>query len=258
MGLLDSIGTGAAAGSVGGPIGSIIGAGLGLFGSLFGAHEQSAAADKAAQIQADAARYAADQARQANEEALAFQKAQADRDFQISETNRRANYDQWAAREARVGTLAQLAGLPARQIPAYVSLQTGSAPSGAVSAATTGVKGTAADLKAMIDSGMDPQQAAQKFNQQFGRTTGNEAQFYGADVHGTPTIGLPDAYLSLEPNGWSITQRGGGGAAAPAAAVKPAPVSAAMPGTLAAYAQAPQVLTPALQMPGTLGSYRSY
>lgn len=64
-----------------------------------------------------------------NEEALAFQKAQADRDAANQETNRRADYDQWAARESRLGTLGQSLGLPARQIPGYVPQQ---APSGSI------------------------------------------------------------------------------------------------------------------------------
>lgn len=55
--------------------------------------------------------------------------------------------------------------------------------------------------------GMKPQDAVAKFNRDFGRTSGNEAVYYPASVHGKETIGLPDDYLSLESNGWGITKR---------------------------------------------------
>lgn len=85
----------------------------------------------------------------------------------------------------------------------------GNAP--APSAQPSGLKGSAADLKALIDSGIDPASAAAKFNQQFGRTSGNEAVYYDPSQHGgVATVGLPDAYLSQEGNGWSITPRSGG------------------------------------------------
>ena len=86
------------------------------------------------------------------------------------------------------------------------SAQTG--PSGGQAAPTAGY------LQSLLAGGLDPQAAIQRFNQETGRTTGNEAVYYGPEVHGTATIGLPDAYLSLQQNGWQVTprspERGGG------------------------------------------------
>lgn len=100
--------------------------GIGLFGNLFGANKQSKAAQQAAKAQADAARYAADLQAKATAEALAFQRQQADRDYAMAETNRRANYDQWRAREGRLSTAGQWLGLPSRDIPNYVPMSGGS------------------------------------------------------------------------------------------------------------------------------------
>lgn len=66
---------------------------------------------------------------------------------------------------------------------------------------------TGAYLQQLLSSGMNPQEAVARFNSETGRTTGNEAVLYGAEVHGRPTIGLPGSYLSLEGNGWQETQR---------------------------------------------------
>ena len=76
-------------------------------------------------------------------------------------------------------------------------------PPGTASRATP----TAAYLKSLIDGGLSPQAAIAQFNQETGRTTGNEAVYYGPEVHGRATIGLPEAYLSNEPGGWAVTQR---------------------------------------------------
>lgn len=78
-------------------------------------------------------------------------------------------------------------------------------------AALPGPLGTAAPtgayLQKLLAGGMSPQEAVALFNQQTGRTTGNEAKYYGPEVHGVPTIGLPGEYLSQEGNGWQVTQR---------------------------------------------------
>lgn len=84
-------------------------------------------------------------------------------------------------------------------------------PTRSVDAGTSGPAPTAAYLHSLITGGMDPQAAIAQFNKETGRTTGNEAVYYGPEVHGKPTIGLPDSYLSLESNGWGITQRPQGG-----------------------------------------------
>lgn len=70
----------------------------------------------------------------------------------------------------------------------------------------------------LIQSGMSPQDAAARYNSEFGTT---EAAYYDPSAHnGHATIGLPGSYLSDEDN-WSIvTNRmaeNGGGSPAPAA-----------------------------------------
>lgn len=120
MGIGSSTATGAAAGSAFGPWGTVIGAGIGLFGSLFGAHSQSKSADYAAKLQADAANRAADQQAQAAREALAFQQAQAENSYQNTETTRKANYDQWAAKQRRYAALYKARGWGDLEIPGYV------------------------------------------------------------------------------------------------------------------------------------------
>lgn len=104
------------------PARDIFSVGTNLFGNLFGAHEQIAASSQAAQQQSDAAKYAADLQAKANADALAFQKQQSDRDFAIAEANRRANYDQWAVGQRRLGTLGDMLGVGPREIPSYVPL----------------------------------------------------------------------------------------------------------------------------------------
>ena len=61
----------------------------------------------------------------------------------------------------------------------------------------------------LIQSGMDPAQAAQQTNQKFNLQTGSQAVYYP----GNNTIGLPGVYLAGptgrpdSPNAWGITQR---------------------------------------------------
>lgn len=112
--------SGAAAGSMFGPWGTLIGAGLGLFGNLFGAHEQASGADKAAQLQAEAAKYVADVTAKAQADSLAFLQAQSENTFQNNEASRQGNYGQWAAQQGRVGSIGEALGYGPRSIPAYV------------------------------------------------------------------------------------------------------------------------------------------
>jgi hypothetical protein len=89
-------------------------------GGIGAAKIASNAAGKSADIQTTAATHAADLEAKAAADALAFQKQQAETDWQNSQQTERANYDQWAAREGRMSGLGPLIGLPARNIPAYV------------------------------------------------------------------------------------------------------------------------------------------
>lgn len=117
MGVVD----GAVTGSFLGPWGAVIGAGLGLFGNLFGAHEQASSANHGADLQAQAARYAADVNARAQAEALAFLRSQSENAYQNSETSRHGNYDQWAARERRLGSIGEALGYGNREVPGYVA-----------------------------------------------------------------------------------------------------------------------------------------
>lgn len=121
MGYMDGIVSGATGGSAAGPWGAVAGAAIGLFGSLFGAHMASSAATKSAQIQADAQLKAQQLQAKSAADALAFTKQQAQQTYLTDETNRRANYDQWAAREGRLGSVEDLLGYGPRNTPAYVA-----------------------------------------------------------------------------------------------------------------------------------------
>jgi hypothetical protein len=200
---------------------------------LFGAKLSSNATGKATQLQVDAQNHAADLQAKSAADALAFQKAQAETDWQNSQVTNRANYDQWAAAEGRKSGLGALLGLGPREIPAFQpgidpGFTSGAAPLPSSTPAGTGASASSsapsgspsAYLKGLLDQGMDPQQAAAKTNAQFNLQTGSQAAYYAPSgaTGGKAVIGLPDSYISQEGNGWQITQRAGVGAkpAAPA------------------------------------------
>lgn len=205
------------------PAALAIGTAVGMIGA---AKLNSNSANKSARLQTDAANHGADIQKQSADEALAFQREQAAQDQARWEASQRANYDQYVGKHNAANTLAQGLGFSLGDAVPYPQSQPSGGsgtPSGGVSGAGGTSGGSADALKALLDQGMDPQQAAAQFNKQFGRTTGNEAVYYDPSQHGgKATIGLPDAYLSLEGNGWSITPRSGGGAA-------PRSIAAAMP-----------------------------
>jgi len=137
-------------------------------GTVYGAKKQSRAATDSAKLQTDAANHAADLQAKAAAEALAFQRQQAEADFQNSEASRRGNYDQWAAAQRRLQTLNDLLGLGPREIPDYVpgkdpNLDTTGAPGGATTppgttpptgqgAGATGVDWTSPNLAAQLSA----------------------------------------------------------------------------------------------------------
>ena len=111
--------------------------------SLINTNKAVGAQEDATAAQAAATKYAADQQAQAAANALAFQRQQAAYDATQAETNRAANYGQWAAKQQLLGTVGQALGLPARSIPAYVPLPaynaaTSPAPGGAGTPAAPG------------------------------------------------------------------------------------------------------------------------
>lgn len=104
----------------GGIWGTLFSAGANLFGNLFGAHQQSNAADKAAQIAADAAKYGVDQQTAAAQRAEAFERQQAENAYLNAEADRKGNYDQWAAGQRLHNSVRSALGYGAQDIPAYV------------------------------------------------------------------------------------------------------------------------------------------
>lgn len=89
-------------------------------GAIAGGAMQSRAQGKAADKQTEAANRAAEIEAQSNRETLQFQREQAQHAWREAETARRANYDQWRAREGRLGSVGEMLGYGGRQIPDYV------------------------------------------------------------------------------------------------------------------------------------------
>lgn len=115
----------AAAGSVGGLMaggwGTVLSKGFDLASGLYGTHAQASSARNAAQITAAASDRTAAAQQAALEATLAFQRQQAENTYANSEVDRHANYDQWHAREARIGSVGEALGYGSREIPAYVA-----------------------------------------------------------------------------------------------------------------------------------------
>lgn len=80
-----------------------------------------ASAIAGAKIQSGAANRGTKASMQANDQALAFQREQADREARTAEADRRANYDQWAATQRHRNAVLAKYGLMQNEIPAYVS-----------------------------------------------------------------------------------------------------------------------------------------
>lgn len=81
---------------------------------------QSKAAGSAARATTNASNYAAQQQAEASRRTEQFQREQAQAAWKAAETDRRGNYDQWAARERRLGSVGEVLGWGPRDIPAYV------------------------------------------------------------------------------------------------------------------------------------------
>lgn len=75
--------------------------------------------EEAANTQVNAANHAADVQGKSADEALAFQKQQAENQWQAQQQTQKANYAQWAARESRISDAAASMGMPGRTIPDY-------------------------------------------------------------------------------------------------------------------------------------------
>lgn len=85
------------------------------------ASKQSGAVTDAAKLQTDAANHAADVQAKSAADTLAWNKQQAEQQWQQQETDRKANYDQWAAKRRNIGSIGQFLGLGiGGDIPGYV------------------------------------------------------------------------------------------------------------------------------------------
>jgi hypothetical protein len=192
----------------------------------------SGGAAYAAHTSSDAANHAADVQGTANDKALAFQEQQAADAKAQFQQSQRANYEQYAARHKAAQQLGDSIGFHLPDLKTYEEYTGQPAPSGTP---TTGARAASAGpdaLKALIQQ-YGPQVGAQKFNQQFGRTTGNEAVYYPENGG---TVGIPEGYFSNGAQGWNFAPRGGaagsvGGQAAPFASPTIASAIAQMGGS---------------------------
>jgi hypothetical protein len=130
--------------------------------TLTAAQLQARGQSNAAKRQAEAANRAAELQTGSTREALDFEKQQAALEQQRSEADRRANYDQWLAREQRLGSLGQMVGLGARNSPAYVpSMQT--APGAAMTMPGGGMDAARAKFDELFpDATLTPQMVKAK------------------------------------------------------------------------------------------------
>lgn len=81
-------------------------------------HGVSSAADKQMQAQ----NYAADQQKKAADEQLAYQRQQAENTYRQQEADRKANYDQWAARMASINSARKALGYTTVDVKPYVPM----------------------------------------------------------------------------------------------------------------------------------------
>lgn len=93
--------------------------------TIYAANKSSNAARDSATLATNSANHGADLQKQSADAALAFQQKQADLDRLTAETNRHADYDQWAAQQRRIGSIGELVGLGPRDIPGYVPMPNG-------------------------------------------------------------------------------------------------------------------------------------
>lgn len=102
--------------------GAAVSSAIASHGSNSAAETQAAASKEATNQQLQYEREALASQQKAAEEQLSYTKQQAGQSRADNETNRQADYEQWAAREGRLSTIGGMLGMPARQIPGYRSL----------------------------------------------------------------------------------------------------------------------------------------
>lgn len=235
---------------------------LGLIGAagasggaaIYSANRQSGAAEDAARLQTGAANRSADLQSQANAAALAEQQRQANIAQANAEATQRANYEQWKAKEQRLSAIGQMLGLAPRNIPDYVPTNAGAGQggTGTQGGQTSSGSGGPDALRALLTSGLSPQEAAARFNREHGRTTGNEAVYYPQ----SNAVSIPEGKFYGGSGGWqwSPDNSGGGGGATTRANT----ISSLMqtnPSLSASAQQLPFLTGPQVYQPNTFGAY---
>lgn len=117
-----AIGIATAAAAAGG---SVVAAKLNSNAQQSAAKTNAEAQVKATDLTTTAANHAADLQSADAGKALAYQQQQSALARADAESARRANYDQWASAQGRLGSLGQMVGLGSRDIPPYVPLGDG-------------------------------------------------------------------------------------------------------------------------------------
>lgn len=220
------------------------------------------ASSSSAKTQSNAANHAADIQSQSNSEALRFQQQEAANARADAERTQHANYDMWAAKERRMGSLGALIGQGNREIPAYQPMNPAGAP------AAPGAPQPSGDLssaqasfdKLFPDATLTPQMVKAKEAElkALGFTLRPNAAGVVGKVQygGGPIIDIiQGAGSGVNKKQWLLPTVGG----APSPAPQASPYGAGSIGALAQPQAAPSYLTPALQAPslyrpGSLGS----
>ena len=103
--------------------GAVAGGGIAAGASIYGAHKESGAVKESARRQTGAATEAARIEDEANKREEAFQRQVKQQEWVENEAVRRANYDQWSARQRSLNAFRQKHGYGPVDIPGYVLSQ---------------------------------------------------------------------------------------------------------------------------------------
>lgn len=228
------------------PVAAIIAAGVTAGGVITASKLNSSATRDSAKLATDANTNAATIQAKSAADTLAFQRQQAETDFQNNQQTARANYDQWATGQGRLKSLAAMTGIARPDPPSFVPgidpQFTGGSPlpsSTTASPTTTGAPGSDPILAALTDNyaklGVSPTgpgtgptdiaYMAGKIQQTGGLTPDNVKYWFG-----------PQGRIATE-----LAAAKGGAATAPTAAPTAAPYSMA---TAAYGAPAVPILAP--------------
>lgn len=212
---------------------------------------QSNAAGKAAKLATTSANYSADVQSKSNADALAFQKQQAAQDLATANATQRANYDQWAARESRLGSLGEMVGLGPRSIPGYVPITGADGAPGPGGGGTATLDASKGDLAAQI-SGFFTSKGVSDHETPYWVSKWPELLARGQQI-GDP------AYALKRLGAADVLGGAGGGGSVPTSTKTATPYTSGSLGAMISPQTQQPLLTPALQAPettyaGSLGS----